>query len=357
MERTSWTPFAKSACMPRASSTAPSRRTCRFCSQLSLSLSSTSTPPARSASRYRTACLRLRTRRSNDQTARDSSRFAVRIDRLHPWLGRPEGRTSDCADEVTLSLKGANSPTRSRKLRSTGTKARVRVGRNRKSREDLEMKLAEALEQQTATSEILRVIRSSPSNVQPVFDAVAESAARLCESFDSAVWRRESDRLLLVAHHGAIPQTGSASFLPLVRGTVGGRSVLDGRTIHIADIQTKGDEFPNTSENARRQGYRTILSVPLMREGAAIGAIVLRRTEARLFSERQIALLQTFADQAVIAIENTRLLNGLRQSLEQQTATAGVLSVISNSPGELEPVFQAMLENAVRICEAKFGVL
>src|SRR5215470_3340466 len=224
--------------------------------------------------------------------------------------------------------------------------------------------LAEALEQQTATSDILRVIRGSPSTVQPVFDAVAESAARLCESLDSAVWRRESDRLVLVAHHGAIPQTGSASFLPLVRGTVGGRSVLDGRTIHIADIRTKGDEFPNTSKNARRQGYRTILSVPLMREGAAIGAIVLRRTEARLFSERQIALLQTFADQAVIAIENVRLFEKeqqrtreLSELLEQQTATAEVLHVISSSPGELEPVFHAMLENATRVCGSNFGTL
>ena len=138
--------------------------------------------------------------------------------------------------------------------------------------------------------------------------------------------------------------------------------MLDGRTIHIADIQTKGDEFPNTSENARRQGYRTILSVPLMREGAAIGAIVLRRTEARLFSERQIALLQTFADQAVIAIENVRLFEKeqqrtreLSEALEQQTATSEVLRVISSSPGELEPVFQAMLQHAVTICEAKFG--
>jgi two-component system NtrC family sensor kinase len=214
--------------------------------------------------------------------------------------------------------------------------------------------LNEAHEQQAATSEVLRVIGRSQTDVQPVFDAVAENAARLCESFDSSVWRREGDRLLLVAHHGAIPQTGTES-LPLVRGAVGGRSVLDGRTVHIADIQTEGDEFPTTSENARRQGYRTILSVPLMREGVAIGAIVLRRAEARLFSERQIALLKTFADQAVIAIENVRLFDEvqartreLSESLEQQTATANVLGVISSSPGDLEPVFQAMLENAVR---------
>src|SRR5262249_55510571 len=224
--------------------------------------------------------------------------------------------------------------------------------------------LSESLEQHPATSEVLSVIGQSRTHLQPVFDAVAESAARLCESFDSAVWRREDDRLRLVAHHGAISQTGSESFLPLVPGSVGGRSVLDGRTVHIADIQTEGDEFPKTSENARRQGYRTILSVPLMREGIAIGAIVLRRIEARLFSERQIALLQTFANQAVIAIENVQLFEKeqqrtreLSESLEQQTATSEVLQVISTSPGELQPVFEAMLANATRICEAKFGML
>src|SRR5262249_264016 len=136
------------------------------------------------------------------------------------------------------------------------------------------------------------------------------------------------------------------------------------RTVHIADIQTEGVEFPKTSENARRQGYRTILSVPLMREGIAIGAIVLRRIEACLFSERQIALLQTFADQAGIGTENPRLVEAeqqrtheLSEALEQQTATSEVLQVISSSPGELEPVFQTMLQNAARHCEAKFGTL
>src|SRR4029434_3672743 len=111
----------------------------------------------------------------------------------------------------------------------------------------------EALEQQTATADILKVISSSPTDVQPVFDAVAENAARLCESFDSSIWRQEGDQLRLVAHHGALPQTGSESSLPLSPSTVGGRSVLDGRTVHIADVQTEGDEFSTTSENARRQ--------------------------------------------------------------------------------------------------------
>src|SRR5262249_51783591 len=133
-----------------------------------------------------------------------------------------------------------------------------------------------------------------------------------------------------------------------------GQSVLDRRTVQIADVQTQ-TEFPEVSKLAQRLGFRAILCVPLMREGVAIGTIALRRTEAQLFTERQVALLQTFADQAVIAIENTRLLNELRESLQQQTATSEVLRIISSTPGELEPVFQAMLANATRICEAAFA--
>jgi two-component system NtrC family sensor kinase len=214
--------------------------------------------------------------------------------------------------------------------------------------------LAEALEQQMATSEILRTVAHSSADIQSVLDAVCQNAVRLCEAYDSSFFRPDGDRLLLVAHHGPITQVES---LPLVRGIPAGRSVLDKRTIHVADIQTQADEFPEGSKLGQRLSFRTVLSVPLMREGVVIGTIALRRTEAQLFTERQVALLETFANEAVIAIENTRLVNELRESLLQQTATAEVLKTISRTVFDLRRVLETLLENAVRLSDAKHGMI
>src|SRR6516162_5794547 len=227
--------------------------------------------------------------------------------------------------------------------RSRKAKTQKAVRRNSSTTSGQETEIArltralhEAQDQQRATSDILGVVARSRTDLRSVLDTVCRSAAQLCEAYDATIWRPDGDQLLLAAHHGLITQIES---IPLVRGTVLGRSVLDKRTFHVADFQTEVDKFPITSEYARRLGFRTGLYVPLMREGVAIGVIALRRAAEQLFTERQVALLQTFADQAVIAIENTRLLNELRQrtgdlteSLEQQTAASEVLKVISGSP-------------------------
>ena len=148
--------------------------------------------------------------------------------------------------------------------------------------------------------------------------------------------------------------------MPLDRSSVTGRSICDLQPVHIADMKNGGDEFPLGREFATKFRHRTILSVPLIRKGRALGAILVRRTEVRPFEEKHIALLKAFADQAALAIENVRLFEAeqqrtreLSESLEQQTATSGVLQVISSSPGDLQPVFETMLHNAVRICDRK----
>ena len=214
--------------------------------------------------------------------------------------------------------------------------------------------VSESLEQQTATSEILRVIASSPTDVQPVLEAVAESAARLCEAPDVSIFVQEADHLRVAARHGPIP---SDTALPLSRESGVGWAVLAGRTVHVADMQTEVDRFPVSVQNARRLGFRTALNVPLIRKGVAIGAISLRRGEAHLFAERQVALLETFADQAVIAIENVRLFTELEarnrdltELLGQQTATAQILRVISSSPTDVQPVFDTIVRSALRLC-------
>jgi two-component system, NtrC family, sensor kinase len=218
--------------------------------------------------------------------------------------------------------------------------------------------LSEALEQQTATAEILRVIGSSSTDIQPVFEALAESAARLCKTSDSSIFRRDGDQLRRVAHHGSIPAGVVGEYtVPVGHDNFPGRAALDGRIVHIADAQSEANEFPGGSERARRLGFRAILCVPLLRDGLAIGVISLRDTEVRLFTDRQVALLQTFADQAVIAIENVRLFNETKEALEQQTATSAILQVISSSPTDTQPVFEAIVENVVRLCDGLSATL
>src|SRR5262245_33625232 len=216
---------------------------------------------------------------------------------------------------------------------------------------DLEKRLAEALrvqaesqEQQAATTEILHVISSSPTDLQPMLDAVAKSAARLCTSYDASILRLDGEILRLVAHHGPVPVPPSF-VMPAIRGLVGGRAVLDRQPIHVADLQLETQEFPEGSAIAREHGFHTLLGVPLLREGVAIGLIALRRIEVQPFTETQIALLQTFADQAVIAIENVRLFNETKEALERQTATSEILRAISQSPTDVQPVFEAIAAN------------
>src|ERR1700676_2151544 len=211
--------------------------------------------------------------------------------------------------------------------------------------------LTEALTYQTGSGNILKVIASSPTDVGPVLKAIVESACELCEAYDAVVRLKDGDDLRLSAHHGSIPT--SVDRLPIDRNVTAGRAFLDKKPVHVHDLlSAEGDQFPKAKEMSRLEGgHRTVLSVPLLREGESIGAIVLRRIEVHPFSEKQIALLQTFADQAVIALGNVRLFEevqarteDLRQSLEFQTATSDVLKVISSSPDSLQPVLDVIVD-------------
>jgi GAF domain-containing protein len=225
--------------------------------------------------------------------------------------------------------------------------------------EELTRERDESLEREAATSDILRMIASSPTDLQSVLDAIAERAARLCDAEDAAIFRLDGNFLRLVAHFGPIPIAGvvGESGRVLDRGTPAGRAIIDRQTIHIHDLRAADAEFPEAKARGIAMGLRTVLDTPLLREGVAIGAIHIRRREVRPFSKRQIKLLETFADQAVIAIENVRLFNELKESLEQQTATSEILGVIASSPNDVQPVLDVVAENAARLCDASDAII
>jgi serine phosphatase RsbU (regulator of sigma subunit) len=240
------------------------------------------------------------------------------------------------------------------------------IGRLHQRLAELEQQYAEVLSEnarlrgeQTATADVLRVIAQSPADLNAVLAVIAERAARVCGAEDAMVFQREgADQVVLAAHYGDLNAAPVGTRTKVRPDYVAHRAILERRTIHVPDILAAPEAvFGAAQAMQRRSGQRTMLATPFLRDGAAIGAALIRRTEVRPFTEEQIALLETFADQAVIAIENARLFSELQERLEEQAATAEVLRVIGASPTDAQPVFNAIVEGAVRVCGAATSAL
>ena len=257
-------------------------------------------------------------------------------------------------------LKGRHPKTRPQKALSTSKASQTKssITDLKKQIERQARELEKARRQQAASSRVLHIIGASPGALTPVFQAIVQNAVELCEAHFGAAFKMEGDLLHLMAdfNSGATQRQLLGAMYPMIpnRGHISGRAVLTGAVVQIADIY---DDPDYKSVEAKKAGFRSLLAVPLLHKGHAIGSIVIYRTEPGTFTKRQSVILQTFADQAVIAIENARLFDETQEALERQTATADVLNVISRSPTDAAPVFDAIGERAERLCNAEISVV